>query len=140
MDHHDGGSGSGGVSADGFRVFLARVTGSVEEEVNAELMKQARLLVTAIQAAAPARSGRLRESVRIERGKSSDTVVVRAGGPLTTKPVRNGAKATYDYSLATEFGTTHEAAEPFFYSTYRQKRRGMRTAVNAAVNRAVKGA
>jgi hypothetical protein len=66
-------------------------------------------------------SGHLSESVRKldvsqpEKGKIS--VLVMAGGPLTTR--RTQAGAVYDYALAYEFGTVNEHARPFFYSTAR---------------------
>src|SRR5262245_36561490 len=49
------------------------------------LHEQAQALVATMRAAAPFKSGRLRDSIRIEPGKHPLQVVIRAGGPLTTK-------------------------------------------------------
>lgn len=44
------------------------------------------------------------------------SVLVMAGGPLTTKYTAAGP---FDYALAEEFGTSKETPHPFFYGTYR---------------------
>lgn len=44
------------------------------------------------------------------------------------------------YSLHVEFGTTHSAAEPFFFPGYRLMRKRVKSRVRAAVNRAAKEA
>jgi HK97 gp10 family phage protein len=45
------------------------------------------------------------------------SVLILGGGSLTTRRTSTGH--SYDYAVATEFGTSKETAEPFFYSTYR---------------------
>ena len=67
----------------------------------------------------------LYDSIRVERGPNYDKngqMLIKAGGPLTTKEIRTGSGVGYDYSLATEFGTQKETAEPFFFPTYRADR------------------
>ncbi len=44
------------------------------------------------------------------------SVLVMAGGPLTTKYTALGG---FDYAQAEEFGTTKETPHPFFYGTFR---------------------
>lgn len=88
--------------------------GTIADQLN----EQADKLVVDMKAAAPVRTGKLRESIRKEQGTDGRSVLVKAGGPLTTRPARSG-KGDYDYALGTEFGTSKERPEPFFYSTYR---------------------
>jgi HK97 gp10 family phage protein len=130
---------SHGGSVEDFAGFLHNAHTVVQDAVTAELQKQANGLAKAIKQAAPSDKGKLRESVRVEPGKRADSITVKAGGPLTTRPVRNGAKETYDYANATEFGTVKETAQPFFYPTYRARKREIRNALQAAVSRAVSG-
>jgi hypothetical protein len=63
---------------------------------------------------------------------------VTAGGFDTTKQVRQGTGMAYDYALAVEFGTTKEAAEPFFFSTFREHEDDIRQAIEDAVDEAMK--
>jgi len=59
----------------------------------------------------------VRSSDRTDSRELRVTVLVMAGGPMTTK---NG----FDYALAEEFGTTKEEPRPFFYHVARAYRRG----------------
>jgi hypothetical protein len=65
-------------------------------------------------------TGHLVQSIRKFDATNQDqtkiSVLVLAGGPLTTKRTAAGA---YDYALAEEFGTTKETPRPFFYSSAR---------------------
>lgn len=81
-------------------------------------------LVENIKANAPkGDTGHLRDSIRSKDVSQLDyaggkvSVLVLGGGPETIRRTKTGH--TYDYSIATEFGTRKEAPEPFFYSTYR---------------------
>lgn len=75
----------------------------------------------------------LRESVRYHEGRHPLSMVIRAGGPLTT--VNTGGsggfgsfwrgvtgKLEYDYSLGIEFGTQYMPAQSFFFPTIRERR------------------
>jgi HK97 gp10 family phage protein len=64
-------------------------------------------------------SGKLAESIRLERGRHPLRVLVRAGGPLTTKD-------GYDHALANEFGTEKLQAQPFFWPAYRANKTKLR--------------
>ena len=101
------------------------------------IKEQADQLADAIKAAAPVRSGRLRDSVQVRRRRNELDLEVTAGGDATTKEVRQGAGVEYDYALATEFGTSREDAQPFFYSTYRAMQADIRQAIDDAVEEAV---
>ena len=63
--------------------------------------------------------------------------VSTAGGDDTTKELRQGAGVDYDYALATEYGTTKEAAEPFFYPTYHAREGDICQAIEDAVDEAI---
>jgi HK97 gp10 family phage protein len=111
--------------------------GTFEDRVKRALKQEAEAFADAARKAAPRRSGNLAASVRVEplrqdaRGRWS--VTIRAGGALTTKEIRAGSGVPYDYANATEFGTEHEAAEPFFYPTWRQRRKSAERAITSAV-------
>lgn len=80
-------------------------------------------LIENIRDAAPkvtgalARSVRKRDVTKIYGNLQQVSVLVIAGGRQTTKRTLTGQ--SYDYSVATEFGTSKEAPEPFFYNTAR---------------------
>jgi hypothetical protein len=84
------------------------------------LLLQANELAGNIKAAAPVRTGALRDSVRVKDVSTSDgtklSALVIAGGPKTTKRESSGP---HDYSVTTEYGSVKEAPEPFFFSTFR---------------------
>ena len=87
---------------------------------------------TAIKAAAPVRTGKLRDSVKIRRTKRDLTLEVTAGGDSTTHGER-GPHGEADYALFEEYGTRHSRAQPFFYPTAR----AMQADINANIAKAV---
>lgn len=74
--------------------------------------------------------GKLASSIRLERGRHPLRVLVRAGGPLTTKD-------GYDYALANEFGTEKMRAQAFFWPTYRAKKKILRSMISRRVKPAL---
>jgi HK97 gp10 family phage protein len=109
----------------------------VKRQLAAAIKEQADGLAEAIKAAAPVRSGKLRDSVKVRRRKNELDLEVTAGGDDTIKELRQGAGVDYDYALATEYGTTKEAAEPFFYPTYHACEGDIRQAIEDAVDEAI---
>lgn len=102
-----------------FRADMKDFVNKVGKSFHQEVMDQAAEVVQNIKGAAPVETGTLRDSVHFV-DVSTDTRVsalVFGGGKRTTKTSGHGI--TYDYAIATEFGTVKEAAEPFFYNTYR---------------------
>jgi HK97 gp10 family phage protein len=119
-------------------------------------------MVRTMRRIAPKDKGALQASIRKEKYDDGLTVVVRAGGPLTTKAVRKGVKAkdvaagvakvepggaaekgVYDYALAVEFGFRtedggHVPAQSFFFPTVRVKRKSVKTRVSRALGQAIK--
>ena len=115
---------------------LAKVPMQVRAAAAAEALLQARALGQAIQRMTPKDEGMLRESVRVEGGRFGDRFYVKAGGTLTTRPVREGISATYDYALAVEHGTQKMKAKQFFYPTYRANRAQMRRSIQNVIRKA----
>lgn len=83
-------------------------------------------------------TGDLEASCVVVPGATDLEVLVQAGGELTTKEVRHGSGVEYDYALGFEFGTSHQPARPFFYSTYRGRRDEIQSAINVAANEVIK--
>ena len=106
----------------GLGIFQALTRGHrIREAAQHALEAEAETLADAIREAAPERTGNLRESVRVEPGDEPMKVVVTAGGtPETTKTTKDGR--TFDEALMTEYGTSHSAAEPFFWPTVEANR------------------
>lgn len=142
--------------------WLDGLSFKVKKKLAQTIKEQADMLAGAIKDAAPVYTGTLRDSVQVRRGKNTVDLVVTAGGAATTKqysrstdyssPVvidgrdnsgkqkveaGSGDGVGYDYAIASEFGTTKEAAEPFFYNTYRAHAADIRQAIDDAVDEAV---
>ena len=90
--------------------------------------EEAGSMVEEMKRGAPRDDGDLQASIR-HADDSTDFQIKRrvsAGGPLTTKPVRNSSKGnapTYDYANAAEHGTIDTPATPFFFPVYRRRRK-----------------
>ncbi|GAB9248265.1 HK97-gp10 family putative phage morphogenesis protein [Bradyrhizobium diazoefficiens] len=112
----------------------------LEQRLNDVIREQAERLSQAQRAAlqsleqSPDETGHLEESCRVEPGENELEWVVLAGGPLTTTTVREGSGEPYDYADAFEFGTSHQPARPFFYSTYNAMRDDMQKAIEDAIS------
>lgn len=87
---------------------------------------------------APRDDGTLQQSIVYRDGPGELAVTVQAGGEATTRPVRNGADATYDYALAQEYGTREMSANPFFWPAYRLTKKKLKARIRRAVSKAVK--
>lgn len=79
----------------------------------------------------------LLESIRVEEGRRPLQVLVKAGGPLTTKEVRKGSGRAYDYALANEFGTEKMKAQPFFWPSYRLTKKRIRAGIARKARKAI---
>ena len=75
----------------------------------------------------PEDTGALEASCVVVPGASELEFSVQAGGETTTR-------AGYDHALGFEFGTSHQPARPFFYSTYNAMRDDMQNAITNALN------
>lgn len=105
----------------------------------AAALRQSADEITALQRnLAPVEDGTLRSSIESTVSNEGLRVTISAGGPATTKPVREGADAEYDYALGIEFGTENMPAKPFFFPGYRAVRKRVKSRMSRAVNKAAK--
>src|SRR5829696_7325982 len=101
------------------------------------LVENGEMLAKEMRNAAPQESGTLIQSIRVEPQlqKLNPRVYVKAGGPLTTKPVQRGRDGSFDYANAVEFGTRKMPARPFFYPTYRRLKLEIRGNIDTALRK-----
>ncbi|OAF13922.1 hypothetical protein [Bradyrhizobium neotropicale] len=83
-------------------------------------------------------TGALEASCTVAPGANELEYIVQAGGDMTTKEVRDGSGVPYDYSEAFEYGTSRQAARPFFWPTYRALKPEIQEAINDAVSEVLK--
>jgi hypothetical protein len=137
------------VNRDRFMKQLFSVVPEAERELaDANQKSAAEFVAMAQRLAPPGGTGALHDSIRMYPGQRPGSWVVEAGGPGTTKPVRSGQKATYDYSKGIEFshktrpnkgGSQKKvAAEPFFWPAYRAQKRPMKGRATRALRKAIK--
>lgn len=143
--------------------YFKDISFKLKRQLVTVIKQQADELAAAIKAAAPVKTGKLRDSVKVRRGRNTLELMVTAGGEDTTTEFQrnaayqrevkvgagektsgvaraeSGPGITYDYSLAIEFGTSRQSAQPFFWRTYRAKRPDIEQAINDAVEQALKG-
>lgn len=119
---------------------LATIPKVAKDEIRKGLDASADEIVANAKRLAPKKTGKLASTIRKEAGEHDLQVVITAGGPETTKPVRDGADATYDYALAAEFGTVDTPAQSFFYPSYRLAKKRVKARLSRAVSKAAKTA
>ena len=140
--------------------YLGDLSFKVRRELVTAIRTEADRLADAIKAAAPVKTGALRDSVKVRRTRNDLTLYVDAGGDATTKyydrstgyrrevvidgrsnegiaKQADGAGVSYDYSLAVEYGATDHPAEPFFYPTVRAMEDDINANIAAAVEKAL---
>jgi hypothetical protein len=132
-------------SVERFRRLTEDLQRKVHEEAVAELNEQAEELAKLIASVAPIYQGpatdvvpgALRQSVRVVPDRSKDTIVrIVAGGATTTRPTVSSGP--YDYSRAVEFGTHENAPKPFFFPTYRLRKKSIIAAMKRRITKNVK--
>lgn len=121
------------------RKTLERLPVAIKQDLQVALTAEANALAGLMRARVPVKDGTLRASIRVEPRKQSGLIgaLIKAGGPTTTKPVRKGQSATYDYAMAQELGTQEMLAQPFFFPSYRQKKTSIKRRASKAVKDAV---
>lgn len=125
-----------------FRALTEQMKKQVHAEAVRELNRQAMDLAQTIQSVTPVYSGppvpgvepgALRTTVNVVPDRSKDTIVrVVAGGAATT------AERGFDYARAVEFGTVNMKAEPFFFPTYRLRKKSIIRAMKSRITRNIK--
>lgn len=124
------------------RKKLGALPAAVRGELQAAMTKSAETIANQQRALVPVDEGVLRASIEVTPfSRGGVGAIITAGGETTTKPVRDGQSATYDYALAVELGRQDQLAEPFFYPGFRRGKAGARRRASIAVKKAVaKGA
>lgn len=121
---------------------MAAIPKEVRRALRAQNKANAGDLVETMKGFVNVQEGDLVTSIKSKDVSNSREISQRitAGGPTTTKPVRDGASATYDYALANEFGTEKMPAQPFFWPAWRLKRRAFKNRMSRAAKKAIEGA
>lgn len=119
---------------------LAAIPVAARATMAAEIDAAASQVVFAARTLVPKKSGRLASTIRKVAGEHELQTKVVAGGAATTKPVRNGADASYDYALGVEFGTQDTPPHPFFFPAYRLTKKRAKSRVRRAVSKAAREA
>lgn len=122
-----------------FKQLTQELQREVRKDAIVELNAAADELVEQMRSAAPqGPTGNLKRSIRKEPGKRDTVVRILAGGPLTTVEARKGSGAPYDYSRAVEFGTQQAPAHPFFFPSYRLRRKTIRAKLKRKITADIK--
>lgn len=122
-------------SVERFRALLDDMKREVHDLAVLELNKQAQELAQTIEAVAPVDKSNLKISVRVLQGRK-DTVVRIMAGDRTT--LRTAPSGSYQYPRAVEFGTVNMPARPFFFPTYRLKKKKMISAMKRRITASIK--
>lgn len=129
--------------ADDLEDYLNSLPAKLTEQLSDVLREQAFILSDAQRAALQAleqspETGALEASCTVAPGRDDLEYVVSAGGEMTTREIRDGSGKPYDYSEAFEYGTSRQAARPFFWPTYRAMKDDIQKAINDAVSEVLK--
>lgn len=136
-----------GLSA--FQRKMALIPKAVHDEIRKELEKQAEELVQMMRRIAPrGETGALAASIRWTWGDapkgtmSVGTVAASEGSDMRITIYAGGKVGAQDafYARFQEFGTKNMPANPFFFPSYRAKRRAIRGALSRAIKRGLKNA
>lgn len=121
------------LSVQQFQDLMASVPKAVAAELESAVLEQANSLAWTMRFAAPRgkkSAHQLQASIRVEDGKHPLRKLVKAGGPQTTK-------GGYDYALGQEFGNHHAPAQPFFWPSYRLKKKSIRAGIQKKIKDAI---
>lgn len=125
------------VSVERFRRLSEDLKKEVFDAAVDELNTQADSLVQLMESVAPRHEGKLIHSIRKIPGKSRTQVRIVAGGQQTIRPAMSSRP--FDYSRADEFGTKNMKARPFFFPSYRLRKKrmvaGMKRKLTAAIKK-----
>jgi HK97 gp10 family phage protein len=127
------------IGRDLVRKTIAKLPAAIKTKLQGGMMQSANEMADLMRSRAPVKDGTLRASVRVEKRKNPEIIgaLIKAGGPTTTKPVRNGQSPSYDYAMGIELGTQEQLAQPFFYPSYRQKKSAVKRRASKNLRNAV---
>lgn len=117
---------------DDFNRQIGQLPFKLKRQLATAIAQEADRLAAAIKNAAPVRTGKLRDSVKVRRTKRDLTLEVTAGGESTTHGER-GPDGAADYALFMEYGTRKTPAQPFFYTTARAMQAEIKSNIAKAV-------
>jgi len=117
---------------------IEAIPSAIRKAVEPAVAKSANELAAVMKTMAPKDDGDLVKSIKVEDGYHALSKAVVAGGELTTRPVREGADASYDYAFAQELGTTEMQANPFFYPAKRLMDKRIKSRLKRAAAKAVR--
>ncbi len=136
---------------------MAKFPAELKAAVQAQLETEAHELAEAIKRAVPVDTGTLRDTIEAKAGSRPLSMVVVAGGPATMVKIRKGVsdqsfakskasgsnRGAYDYMRAVEFGHltidgVHVPAQPFFYPTYRARKKALKRRIAQAATKQLK--
>jgi HK97 gp10 family phage protein len=117
--------------------LLNSISPAIAAELDMAVAEQALRLAESQRAAVPIKSGKLKQSIKVEKGRKTFSYRVVAGGALTTVEARQGSGASYDYSRGVEFGTVAAPAKPFFFPTYRLLKSRIKSGIAKKVKPAI---
>lgn len=123
-------------SVERFKKLTEELQAEVHALAVAELNAQAHGLAELIEAVAPEHEGVLKTTVKVVPGKKDTVVRVVAGGRLTVRPAVSSKP--YDYARADEFGTQKMPAKPFFFPTYRLRKKKIVSAMKRKITASIK--
>jgi HK97 gp10 family phage protein len=117
-----------------------KLTEEMQKEIHdlavRELNSQAGSLAALIQSVAPVEEGALRTTVKVVQGNKDTVVRIVAGGQKT---IRKSISSTpYDYARADEFGTVHMNPKPFFFPSYRLRKKKIISAMKRKITASIK--
>lgn len=122
-----------------FKRRMAAIPIAAKAAAQPALNQGADEIVRAQKSLAPRDDGTLQGSIRWSvDGELSRKI--EAGGPTTSKPVRHGVDAEYDYAIGVEFGTRKSPAQPYFWPGYRLARKRVNARIKRAISKSIKEA
>ena len=123
--------------------YLQSLPDSIKDEIGHTIKAQAERLSEAQKRALqslqqpPEETGQLEATCRAVPGENELEWIVQAGGEATTTDIRTGSGTDFDYGEAFEYGTKHQPARSFFWSTYRALRDDMQREINSSIEKAL---
>lgn len=125
------------LSVERFKKLTAELQAEVHRLAVEELNAQADDLVQLMESVAPRDKGVLVHTIKKVPDKAKDTLVrIVAGGHETVRP--SVSSKPYDYARADEFGTVNMPAKPFFFPTYRLRKKKIIAAMKRKITASIK--
>lgn len=119
-----------------FKALTEELRQEVRDAAIAELHLQATELANLIASVAPVHQGVLKTTVNVIPGNKPTIVRVVAGGQKTVRP--SISSKPYDYARADEFGTQNMPPKPFFFPTYRLRKKKIIAAMKRRITANIK--